>query len=84
MRRRYLINGSLFNPQFNTFISFYIYICKDGQDKGSQEKMGSSVDLEISIDDAISLKASRCCVDPSRTCRVANWKPITPRPVKTF
>ena len=30
---------------------------KDGQDKGSQDQLGSSVDLESSIDDAISLKA---------------------------
>jgi hypothetical protein len=57
MRRRYFINGSLLNHQFNTFISLHIYICKDGQDKGSQEQLGSSVDLESSIDDAISLKA---------------------------
>ncbi|XP_046652205.1 rho GTPase-activating protein 12-like isoform X3 [Daphnia pulicaria] len=43
------INMSFNNPLFNEK--------EDGQDKGSQEQLGSSVDLESSIDDAISLKA---------------------------
>ncbi|XP_032794674.2 rho GTPase-activating protein 12 isoform X3 [Daphnia magna] len=43
------INMSFNNPLFNEK--------EDVQEKGSQEQLGSSVDLESSIDDAVSLKA---------------------------
>lgn len=32
---------------------------KDGQEKDSQEQLGSSVDLESSIDETVSLKAAK-------------------------
>ncbi|XP_057379603.1 rho GTPase-activating protein 12-like isoform X2 [Daphnia carinata] len=43
------INMSFNNPLFSEK--------EDAQEKGSQEQLGSSVDLESSIDDAVSLKA---------------------------